>query len=147
MSQFRSDGFDLQRFVSAQKPVYATAFAELKAGAKRTHWMWFIFPQAEGLGHSAMAQRYAIRSLDEAAAYLAHPLLGTRLIECTRAMLGNKGSANSILGSPDDLKFRSSMTLFAAADAGPLFGKALQRFFEGEQDPKTADIVESWRKA
>jgi uncharacterized protein (DUF1810 family) len=101
-----SDSFDLQRFVSAQQPVYATALAELKAGAKRTHWMWFIFPQVAGLGHSAMAQRFAIRSMDEAVAYLAHPLLGTRLAECTQAMLSAAGSAHAILGSPDDVKFR-----------------------------------------
>jgi uncharacterized protein (DUF1810 family) len=137
--------FDLQRFVSAQQPVYATALAELKAGAKRTHWMWFIFPQAEGLGHSATAQRYAIRSRDEAIAYLAHPLLGTRLAECTRAMLGATGSAHAILGSPDDLKFRSSMTLFSAVDAGPLYREALQRFFEGEEDPLTVGILKKWR--
>jgi uncharacterized protein (DUF1810 family) len=137
--------FDLQRFVSAQQPVYAAALAELKAGAKRTHWMWFIFPQAEGLGHSAMAQRYAIRSKDEATAYLAQPLLGTRLAECTRAMLRAIGSANGILGSPDDLKFRSSMTLFGAVDAGPLYREALQRFFDGGEDPLTAGILKKWR--
>jgi uncharacterized protein (DUF1810 family) len=137
--------FDLQRFVSAQQPVYATALAELKAGAKRTHWMWFIFPQAEGLGHSAMAQRYAIRSRDEATAYLAHPLLGTRLAECTRAMLRATGSANGILGSPDDLKFRSSMTLFSAVDAGPLYREALQRFFEGGEDALTIGVLKGWQ--
>ncbi|MEH2469271.1 uncharacterized protein (DUF1810 family) [Nitrobacteraceae bacterium AZCC 2161] len=147
MSQLNSEHFDLHRFVSAQQPVYAAALAELKASSKRTHWMWFVFPQAEGLGHSAMAQRYAIRSMDEAIAYLAHPLLGTRLAECTRAMLGATGSAHSILGSPDDLKFRSSMTLFGAADSGSLYREALQRFFGGEEDPVTVDIIKEWRTA
>jgi uncharacterized protein (DUF1810 family) len=139
--------FDLRRFVVAQQPVYATALAELEAGAKRSHWMWFIFPQAEGLGHSAIAQRYAIRSLDEAIAYLAHPLLGARLAECTRAMLAASGSAHSILGSPDDLKFRSSMTLFGTADAGGLYREAVRRFFDGEEDPRTVAIVKGRRKA
>src|ERR1700712_5359117 len=92
--------FDLHRFVPAQQSAYAIVLAELKEGKKRTHWMWFVFPQAEGLGHSAMARRYAIRSIEEAIAYLAHPLLGTRLAECTRAMLDAEGSAHSILGSP-----------------------------------------------
>jgi uncharacterized protein (DUF1810 family) len=107
--------------------------------------MWFIFPQAEGLGHSAMAQRYAIRSMAEAIAYLAHPLLGARLAECTRAMLQAAGSARSILGSPDDLKFRSSMTLFDAARVGPCYREALQLFFDGEENPVTVGIVKGWR--
>lgn len=101
MEPSTTDRFDLQRFVIAQQPVYATALAELKDGAKRSHWMWFIFPQAEGLGHSAMAQRYAIRSRDEAVAYLAHPLLGLRLLESTNALLSVTGrSAHQIFGSP-----------------------------------------------
>jgi uncharacterized protein (DUF1810 family) len=141
-----SDSFDLQRFVSAQQPVYATALAELKAGAKRTHRMWFIFPQIEGLGHSAMARHFALRSMDEAVAYLAHPLLGTRLAECTRAMQSAAGSAHAILGSPDDMKFRSSMTLFGLADAGRLYRDALERFFEGEEDHATVDIVKRWQR-
>jgi uncharacterized protein (DUF1810 family) len=145
MPQLTTVHFDLERFVSAQQPVYATALAELKAGAKRSHWMWFVFPQAEGLGHSEMASRYAIRSLDEAAAYFAHPLLGTRLMECTRAMLDAQGTAHSILGSPDDLKFRSSMSLFGAVDAGPLYREALRRFFDGKKDPATMRIIEGWR--
>jgi uncharacterized protein (DUF1810 family) len=140
-----TNSFDLQRFISAQQPVYATALAELKASAKRTHWMWFVFPQVEGLGHSAMAQRFAIDSIDEALAYLAHPVLGTRLVECTRAMLAVPGSAHSILGSPDEAKFRSSMTLFDAAEVGPLYEEALVRFFDGEKDPATVDIVDRWR--
>lgn len=140
--------FDLQRFVLAQQPVYATALAELKAGAKRSHWMWFIFPQAAGLGHSAMAQRYAIASLEEAIGYLAHPLLGARLAECTRAVLEVSGrSAQQIFGSPDDMKFRSSMTLFATADAGRLYEQALERYFGGARDPMTDDIIAQWRQA
>lgn len=142
-----SDSFDLQRFVSAQQPVYVTALAELMAGAKRTHWMWFIFPQVEGLGHSAMAQHFAIRSMDEARAYLAHPLLGARLADCTRAMLTVAGSARAILGTPDDMKFRSSMTLFGLADAGCLYRQALGRFFDGEEDSATLDIVEQWQRS
>jgi uncharacterized protein (DUF1810 family) len=147
MADDQSDPFSLSRFLQAQAPVMAQVRAELTAGRKRTHWMWFVFPQAEGLGHSAMAQRYAIRSMDEAIAYLAHPLLGTRLAECTRAMLGATGSAHSILGSPDDLKFRSSMTLFGAADSGSVYREALQRFFGGEEDPVTVDIIKEWRTA
>jgi uncharacterized protein (DUF1810 family) len=147
MAKPDTGAFDLQRFVVAQQPVYANGLAELKVGAKRTHWMWFIFPQADGLGHSAMAQRYSIRSMEEAIAYLAHPLLGARLAECTRAMLAAARSAHSILGSPDDLKFRSSMTLFGKADAGPLYREALQRFFDGEEDPLTVAIAKEWRAA
>jgi uncharacterized protein (DUF1810 family) len=105
--------YDLERFLKAQNPVYADVLAELCEGRKRTHWIWFIFPQAEGLGHSSMAKRYAIKSRDEAAAYLAHPILSTRLLECTELVLAHSGkAAPDIFGSPDDLKFRSSMTLF-----------------------------------
>jgi uncharacterized protein (DUF1810 family) len=141
-----TNSFDLQRFVSAQQPVYATDLAELTVGSKRTHWMWFIFPQAAGPGHSMMSQRYAIRSIEEAVSYLAHPILGARLAECTRAILAAQGSAHSILGAPDDAKFRSSMTLFDAADAGPLYSEALKHFFEGEKNPATVHIVADWRK-
>src|SRR6185436_9505729 len=110
------DPHDLQRFVAAQAPVYSQVRAELAAGRKRSHWMWFVFPQMRGLGASAMAHRYGIASRAEAEAYLRHPLLGPRLVECTSLMLGvaDGASANDVLGSPDDLKFRSSMTLFAA---------------------------------
>ena len=111
-----TDSFDLERFVTAQAPVFATAPAELQAGEKRSHWMWFVFPQLRGLGHSAMAMRYGIGSLDEARAYLAHPLLGPRLIECTCAVLAIEGRPlHAIFGSPDDVKFCSSMTLFSLA--------------------------------
>jgi len=129
----------LARFVEAQAPVYAQALAELRAGRKRSHWMWFVFPQIAGLGASAMAKRYAIASLDEAAAYLAHPVLGERLRECAQAMLSvQAGSAHDILGSPDDLKFHSSMTLFhRAAPAEPVFKACLEKYFGGQPDPLT----------
>ena len=132
---------DLQRFVDAQRDVYATALAELRAGRKRSHWMWFIFPQLEGLGRSAMAQRYAIRSADEAAAYLAHPLLGKRLRECASAVAMHQDrDVDEIFGEPDNLKFHSSMTLFA--DVAPdeaIFQTCLDRFFGGEPDHATIE--------
>jgi uncharacterized protein (DUF1810 family) len=133
------DPHGLARFVQAQAPVYAQALAELRAGRKRSHWMWFVFPQIPGLGTSPMAQRYAIASLDEATAYLAHPVLGARLRECAQATLGVDGrSAHDILGSPDDLKFHSSMTLFhRAAPAEPVFGDCLKKYFGGQEDPQT----------
>ena len=128
-----ADAYDLGRFVAAQEGVYGRALAELQAGAKRSHWMWFIFPQIAGLGASAMAQRYAIGSLAEARAYLAHPILGERLRACTAAVNAVAGrSAHAIFGAPDDVKFRSSLTLFAAAAPDePLFAEALARFFGG----------------
>src|SRR3954465_14420817 len=133
------DDFNLQRFVDAQATIYPQVIAELKAGRKQSHWMWFIFPQIAGLGHSAMAQRYAIQSLDEAQAYLAHPLLGARLRECCKAVLAVEGkSAHKIFGSPDDLKFCSSLTLFAqAAPDEALFRNLLEKYFGGEDDPLT----------
>jgi uncharacterized protein (DUF1810 family) len=135
----KSDPFDLARFVAAQDPVYARVIAELRHGRKQTHWMWFIFPQSAGLGRSAMAERYAITSIDEAKAYLTHALLGGRLRECTALVLAVDGrSAREIFGSPDDLKFRSSMTLFAqAAPDEPLFETALNRYYKGEPDEAT----------
>lgn len=134
-----SDAYQLGRFVAAQEGVYERALAELRAGAKRSHWMWFVFPQVAGLGASPMAQRYAIGSLEEAEAYLAHPVLGERLRACTAAVNAVAGrSAHAIFGSPDDLKFRSSMTLFARAAPGePLFADALARYFDGAPDPRT----------
>ena len=133
------DPFDLQRFVDAQAAVYERVGAELKNGRKQSHWMWFIFPQIAGLGHSAMAQRYAISSLGEAKAYLANPVLGPRLRECTRLVLQVAGkSALQILGSPDDMKFRSCMTLFArAAPEEALFRTALEKYFDGAEDSQT----------
>jgi uncharacterized protein (DUF1810 family) len=132
----------LDRFVQAQDGVYDDALAELTAGRKRTHWMWFIFPQIAGLGSSATAQRYAIRSLDEARAYLAHPVLGPRLRECAQALLSVPGrSAREILGHPDDLKLRSSMTLFArAADDPAPFEAVLDRYYDGP-DPLTLTLL------
>jgi uncharacterized protein (DUF1810 family) len=133
--------YDLQRFVIAQEGIYATALGELRAGHKRSHWMWFIFPQIEGLGHSEMARRYAIRSADEAAAYLAHPVLGKRLRECTSAVLMHEEvGVDEIFGHPDDLKFHSCMTLFA--DVAPdvaLFQDCLDRFFDGMPDAGTME--------
>jgi uncharacterized protein (DUF1810 family) len=138
-----SNGFDLGRFVAAQGPVMLQILRELRAGKKSSHWMWFVFPQVAGLGHSPMAQRYAIVSLDEARAYLAHSLLGPRLFECTRLVNAVAGrSVHEIFGSPDDLKFRSSMTLFARAAPGEAaFCEALERYFDGAEDPRTLDLL------
>lgn len=138
-----SDPYDLQRFVDAQDRVYARAVAELRAGRKTSHWMWFVFPQVAGLGSSPMAQQYAINSLDEARAYLAHPVLGGRLRECTQLLIDVKGrDLRDILGYPDDLKFRSSMTLFAALDdAPPIFNAALQQYFAGQPDARTLEVL------
>jgi len=134
-----TDPFDLQRFADAQASVFNQALSELEAGAKQSHWMWFVFPQIEGLGRSATSRRYAIRSLDEAKAYLVHPLLGPRLRQCVEAMLAWAGrrDAVSILGPVDAAKLRSSVTLFrAAAPDEPLFGEAIGAFF-GAPDPET----------
>lgn len=134
-----SDTYDLQRFVEAQQAVYPRVVAELRAGRKQSHWMWFIFPQIEGLGHSAMAQRYAIGSRAEAVAYLEHPVLGPRLRECTRLVnaVADK-DIHAILGSPDDMKFKSSMTLFARAAADNAdFAAALDKYYGGEFDAAT----------
>ncbi|MGL4264351.1 MAG: DUF1810 domain-containing protein [Afipia sp.] len=139
-----SDPFDLQRFVDAQAPVYSRVVSELRAGRKQSHWMWFIFPQIEGLGHSAMAQRYAISSRAEALAYLDHPVLGPRLRECTalvNAVIGR--GIHAILGSPDDMKFKSSMTLFAKVTADNAdFAAALRKYYEGEFDAATIAALE-----
>jgi len=134
-----SDTYDLARFLSAQAGVHDQVLAELRAGRKRSHWMWFVFPQLAGLGHSAMAQRYAIGSLDEARAYLAHPVLGERLRECCRLLLeAAGGDAHAIFGSPDDLKFHSSMTLFdRAAPEETVFRRCLQKYFGGRADALT----------
>ena len=137
-----SDPFDLERFVQAQTNVYRGVVGELLAGRKRSHWMWFIFPQLAGLGFSAMSQRYAIASRAEAEAYLAHPVLGPRLIECTGLVLAVKDRAiNAILGAPDDAKFRSSMTLFAAVSDKPIFAEAITKYFAGGHDHATLDIL------
>jgi uncharacterized protein (DUF1810 family) len=134
------DPFDLERFVRAQDGgVYEQALRELRAGAKRGHWMWFVFPQVAGLGHSPMAQRYAVSGLDEARAYLAHPVLGPRLVACARALLELPGGdPERVLGSVDALKLRSSMTLFeAAAPDEPVFGEVLERYYGGRRDEAT----------
>jgi len=135
--------FDLMRFVDAQAPVYAQVIGELRAGKKRSHWMWYIFPQIAGLGFSIMSQRFAIRSRGEAKAYLDHPLLGVRLAECTEAMLVHRDlTAHAILGSPDDMKFKSSMTLFeAVSEKGSPFGRALEQFYHNGRDEKTVALL------
>jgi len=130
---------NLDRFVAAQAPVYTRALAEQTAGRKQSHWMWFVFPQLAGLGRSPMAQHYALHSLDEARSYLAHPLLGARLKECTGTVLSVTGkTAHEIFDTPDDLKFHSSMTLFSrAAPDEPLFCNALDKYFGGKEDALT----------
>jgi uncharacterized protein (DUF1810 family) len=138
-----TDGHDLERFVRPQAGSYAAALADLRRGRKQSHWMWWVFPQLAGLGHSPTAQEYAIRSLAEARAYLAHPLLGSRLVEATQAVVAAPGPAGAILGPVDALKLRSSMTLFAAAADDPApFRAALDRFYRGEPDPKTLELLD-----
>jgi len=136
------DAYDLDRFVIAQSGSYETALGEIRRGAKRTHWMWYIFPQIAGLGSSAMARRYAIGSLDEARAYLAHPVLGARLRECVAALQDLTGTtAETVFGEIDAIKLRSSLTLFIEAGAGALFGAAFERWFDGERDPATLRLL------
>ena len=136
-----SSTFDLQRFLDAQAGgTIESALGELRAGCKTGHWMWFVFPQIAGLGHSAMARRYALRGVDQARDYLAHPLLGPRLVEATMAVTGAApgDGADAIMGGIDAMKLRSSLTLFAAVAADPApFEAALARFFAGERDPET----------
>jgi len=135
-------GFDLARFVEAQRPVYSAALAELRQGRKESHWMWFVFPQLAGLGRSATAQHYAIGSLAEARAYLAHPLLGPRLRECCEAALRHHVPAEQLFGPVDSVKFRSSMTLFDVAAPGEeQFAHCLDRFFGGERDQATLRLL------
>ena len=137
------DPHDLRRFLDAQAPVIDTVLAELAAGRKRSHWMWFVFPQVAGLGSSPMARRYAIGSLAEAEAFAAHPVLGARLGRCTDLVLAVEGRGiTAILGSPDDVKFRSSMTLFRRAAPGdPRYAAALDRYFGGAPDPATLALL------
>jgi uncharacterized protein (DUF1810 family) len=134
---------DLQRFLDAQRTDYPTALAEIKAGRKRSHWMWYVFPQLQGLGFSETARYYGIKDAAEAEAYLKHPVLGSRLVEISQALLPLPGSdANRIMGSPDDMKLRSSMTLFAAMlGTEPVFQAVLDKFFGGEQDSKTVQLL------
>lgn len=132
------DPYDLERFVRAQERDYARALSELRAGQKRSHWMWYVFPQIEGLGGSAMSRRYSIKSEAEAKAYLEHPLLGARLRECFAAVRNiDARSAPEIFGSPDDLKLRSSATLFAAVSGEAVFEDVLQKYFDGKPDDET----------
>jgi len=139
------DPFDLERFVTAQAPIFEIALGELKAGQKRSHWMWFVFPQLRGLGRSSTAQFYGVGSLDEARAYLAHSLLGTRLNICAQAVLAVKARPlRAIFGSPDDMKFHSSMTLFARAAADDsVFQEALDRYCEGRMDERTLALLDA----
>lgn len=145
MAGSTDDPHDLNRFVLAQADDYEQALAEIRAGRKRSHWMWYIFPQIEGLGFSSMSRRYAIRSLDEARAYLDHPVLGPRLLECAEAALGIEGrSAHEIFGSPDDMKLRSCATLFAAVTpVDSPFARLLDRFYDGESDARTLQLLEA----
>ena len=138
------DPFDLSRFLKAQEPVYEHVLSELRRGQKRTHWMWFIFPQIDGLGFSATTKYYAIKSLEEARHYLAHPVLGVRLRECTETVLVVEGrSVSEIFGYPDDLKLKSSMTLFACVPNSPsVFDQVLDKYFRGERDAKTLALLE-----
>ena len=138
-----NDSFDLRRFVDAQAAVYGQVVAELSSGRKQTHWMWFVFPQIAGLGFSAMAQRFAIGSRAEAGAYLEHDLLGPRLIKCTRlVMAASEKTITDILGSPDDMKFRSCMTLFDAVSKLEIFAEAIAAFYPDGKDHATLEILE-----
>lgn len=141
----KDDPFDLSRFIAAQDRIFDDALAELRAGRKQTHWMWFVFPQLRALGRSSTAKFYGLASLEEACAYLQHPVLADRLARAVDAVLGVPDrSVHEIFGSPDDLKFRSSMTLFgeAAGNEGERFRLALQRFFEGERDRHTLELIQ-----
>ena len=138
-----SDPHNLQRFVDAQEHIYPQALGELQSGLKRTHWMWFTFPQLAGLGSSERAQFYAIRSLEEARAYLAHPVLGSRLLECAQAVLAVEGrTANDIFGSPDDMKLSSCATLFASVSPpGSLFDRILEKYYASRRDDRTLGLL------
>lgn len=143
------DPYDLNRFVQAQATDYEQALAEIRGGRKQSHWMWYIFPQLDGLGSSPMARRYAIRSVAEARAYLDHPVLGPRLVECAEAALGVDGrSALDVFGSPDDLKLRSCATLFAlVSPAGSVFHRLLDSYFDGHGDARTHHLLEYQAKS
>ncbi len=141
------DPFDLNRFLAAQESVYETALGELRGGRKRSHWMWFVFPQIHGLGSSATTIRFSIKSRAEALQYLKHPLLGERLRQCAEAVLAVGGrSASDIFGHPDDLKLKSSMTLFSSvAEPGSVFSRILAQYFKGERDSRTLRLLESMK--
>ena len=139
-----TDPFNLSRFVSAQARDYNVAREELRSGRKRTHWMWYIFPQIDGLGHSATSKFYAIKNQAEARQYLAHPILGSRLLECVQILLELKGrSASDIFGYPDDMKLKSSLTLFASiTEPESVFARALDMYFQGERDSRTISLLD-----
>jgi len=143
-----AEPFDLDRFVTAQATSYDSALAEIHRGAKRSHWMWYIFPQIAGLGRSEIARHYAIRSLGEAQAYLAHPLLGQRLLECVAALQAlPHTTAENVFGGVDAVKLRSSLTLFEAAGGNPIFAAAIDRWFDGRRDDATLRLLDEARGA
>lgn len=136
--------YELSRYIDAQQQNYDAALSEIKSGRKRSHWMWYVFPQVQGLGTTEISKRYAISSLAEASAYLNHPILGQRLLDISTALLAlQSNDAFEIFGAPDDRKLKSSMTLFAMVEhASPVFGQVLEKFYNGEQDQKTIEILE-----
>jgi uncharacterized protein (DUF1810 family) len=139
--------YNLERFVEAQEKYYEEAFSEIRAGQKQSHWMWFIFPQIQGLGFSETSKFYAIESITEAEAFLKHPILGGRLVNISNALLQlPSNNANKIFGSPDDLKLQSSMTLFSLLKNNPVFKMVLEKFFNGKKDPKTLEIINNQDK-
>jgi uncharacterized protein (DUF1810 family) len=139
----RGDPYELDRFISAQERVYERVLAELRGGLKRTHWMWYIFPQIDGSGHSPTTRHYAIKSLEETRRYLSHPVLGARLVECAEAVLAVQGlPVSDIFGYPDDRKLQSSMTLFAlVAEPPSVFERVLDKYFQGKRDARTLQIA------
>ena len=147
-SHEQADPFNLARFTSAQEAVYDRALAEIRNGDKRSHWMWFIFPQIDGLGFSSTAKHYAIKSPDEARQYLAHPVLGARLRDCAEAVLAVEGrSASEIFGSPDDLKLKSCMTLFESVTGqGSVFSQVLDKYYQGKRDTRTQEILAAMKE-
>jgi uncharacterized protein (DUF1810 family) len=144
-----SDPYDLQRFLEAQEYDYRQALAEIRSGRKRSHWMWYIFPQYAGLGFSSTSRRYAVKSVAEAEAYLRHPVLGPRLVECAEAALGVEGrSATEVFGAPDDIKLRSCATLFAAVSPpGSVFERVLDKYFQGAWDERTLRLMQAGARA
>ncbi len=141
---YRDDPYDLRRFTKAQRNTYDRVLAELRNGKKQTHWMWYIFPQIDGLGHSATSRRYAIKSIEEARQYLNHPVLGKRLLECVKVILAIEGrSISEIFGDPDDMKLKSSMTLFTCIPNSPsVLFRVLDKYFNGNRDVKTLQLFE-----
>ena len=143
-----NDPFSLSRFTSAQEGIYDNVLAELKSGQKRSHWMWYIFPQLDGLGRSATARRYAIKSIEEALAYLNHPVLGSRLLECANTILALEGkTVSEIFGYPDDRKLKSSMTLFSEVATNSVFVRVLDKYFQGERDDRTLQLLKNLKSS